>query len=38
MNALKQEILLQDNQRLYEAGLLSKGMYEGAKEQIVSRT
>ena len=36
--ALKTEIMLQVNQRLYEAGLITQGMYEFAKIKIVDGT
>lgn len=34
--ALKQEILLQINQRLYEKEIITKDVYEEAKAKIVS--
>lgn len=36
--ALKIEVMLQINQRLYEAGQITKTVYEYAKQKIVSST
>lgn len=35
-NLLKSEIMLQINQRLFEQGMITRELYEGAKTKLVS--